>query len=335
MPNSPYLKIVQVDFSEAGTLVYMQYSNFESTEAICISRAAYIEAGRTKYRLLNSRNQPVCGESTLEERSNYNFVLEFKKMPVAEEFDIVEPIGWFNIFGIEINLKEKSNLLDAVSFSAVTMAEAALQKRQISVSSNAPDRSAMRGVKKNRRGYIGLSAGLSFPNGDFASNSMTNPNAGFAKSGLYISLAEFGVLFSRRVGIVGRLFGAQYEIDHEEFEEPWAMGGLMLGPLFAIPLNNAAYWDFRPAVGYGAVILPESSFAASSTSETYVMGLGTSLRVNVGSRFAIMVAVDYIYTNPEFEVEVEVEKYVPYPTITTLDQKINVVSVSLGIACTW
>jgi hypothetical protein len=332
MPNSPYLKIVQIDFREVSTLVYMQYSNVESTEAICISRAAYMEIERSKYRLINAHNVPVCGQTVPPERNIFNFVLEFEKAPVVAEFDIVEPLGRFNIFGIKINTVEKVNFSDVAYFTGsnsvapVDMAYTSQAMQQIPAANSIAVKK-----NKNRRRYIGISAGASVPIGDFADKSMNNLNAGFAKTGFQINMMDFGFLFSKHIGIAGKWFGGQYSIDEQGFDNPWVTGGIMFGPLFSVG-NDIVAWDFRPSIGYGVAIFPESNYSESSLTDTNMFGMGTTFRINAAPKLAFLIGLDYLYANPEFNVE---QNTYGYSSFRTLNQKINTVTVSLGIAISW
>jgi hypothetical protein len=333
MPNSPYLKIVQIDFREVNTLVYMQYSNVESTEAICISRGAYIEIERSKYRLLNAHNVPLCGQTTPPNRSIFNFVLEFEKTPAVAEFDIVEPLGWFNIFGIKIDTTVKVSFLDVgyfVGSYSPTPADVAYYSPQVMQPTPYVAKRAVGKVDKGRRRYIGLSAGASIPVGNFGSKSPDNPDAGLAKIGPQINLMDFGFLFSKHVGIAGKWFGSQYDIDDKGFDEPWTMGGIVLGPLFALPTTSEVVSiDLRPFVGYGIVVFPESIYSDSSVAGTDMFGAGLTIRINAAPKLALLIGVDYLYANPEFDVVGS-----GY-SLQGMKQPISVVTASFGIAISW
>jgi hypothetical protein len=314
--STPALKIVQVDFGDLNTLVYMEYMNIDEAKEICITKDIYIEYERNRYKLINGINIPVCDKKHYYARNDiYKFVLEFEKLPTVSGFDIVEPLGMLNLFGIKINVNEKSKLLDIMEFVRDTpVKEYTIMPERQMVNTRTS-------VKKGRRGYIGISAGASFPLGDFLDKQMSNPSAGFAETGLQINFIEFG--YGRGVGIAGKFFGGANAISMSGFDEPWSYAGLMVGPLFSI-FGKSSTLDFRPMIGYGVVIFPESAYSESSTSETLMLGFGIVSRVNLSEKIAILIGADYLYTKPQFNF-----------TRQNLSQELTTLTPTIGVVYTW
>ena len=152
-------------------------------------------------------------------------------------------------------------------------------------------------VKQNdsdkRKGYIGLSVGLSIPIGDFADKS-----DGFAETGLQLNLINFGYLFSDNIGITATWFGAANPLGADGYD-PWAYGGLMAGPLLSFQLSEKVEWDFRPMIGYSVTTLPDIGFGTEQAS-SFAYNIGTVFRINIGSKIALLLNADYFSTKPEF-----------------------------------
>lgn len=171
-------------------------------------------------------------------------------------------------------------------------------------------------VKQNdsdrRKGYIGLSVGVSIPIGDFADKS-----DGIAKPGLQLNLVNFGYLFSDNIGITATWFGAANPLDAEGYD-PWSYGGLLVGPLLSFPLSEKVEWDFRPMIGYSVTTLPDIGFGTEQAS-SFAYNIGTVFRINVGSKVALLLNADYFSTKPEF---------IDYD----FKQNIGTISFGLGVA---
>jgi len=148
---------------------------------------------------------------------------------------------------------------------------------------------------EKRKGFIGLSLGASIPIGDFADKSN-----GLAKTGLQINLVNFGYLFAENFGIAGIWFGAANPLDFFYEVDPWAYGGLMVGPLMSFPLSEKVEWDFRPMIGYSVTTLPDLGWGTEQAS-SFAFNIGTIFRINVGNKVSLLLSADYFSTKPEFK----------------------------------
>ena len=107
-----------------------------------------------------------------------------------------------------------------------------------------------------RRGYIGISLGLSIPLGDFAKKEnfafgtgLTGPEK--TSVGLQLNLVNFGYLFSEHLGISAAWFGAAYNRKSNRGYEldPWSCGGIMVSPLFSFDVSEKVEWGLTPMLG--------------------------------------------------------------------------------------
>ncbi len=147
---------------------------------------------------------------------------------------------------------------------------------------------------ERRKGFIGLSLGVSIPVGDFADKA-----DGLAKTGIQLNLINFGYLFSENFGITATWFGAANPIDADGYD-PWSYGGIMAGPLLSFPLSQKVEWDFRPMIGYSVTTLPDIGYGIEQAS-SFALNIGTVIRVNVGTKVSLLLSADYFSTKPTFK----------------------------------
>lgn len=147
---------------------------------------------------------------------------------------------------------------------------------------------------EKRKGYIGLSLGVSIALGDYA-----NETKGNAGSGAYLGLINFGYLFSDHLGICATFFSGGNTIKNDD-AYVWSYGGLMAGPLLSKSFSDKLEFDVRPMIGFVSVIYPYNDFAVESDA-SFAFNIGTILRVNVGRRFALLVNADFFSTKAKFE----------------------------------
>jgi len=173
-------------------------------------------------------------------------------------------------------------------------------------------RSGFDSNSEKRKGFIGPSIGISIPIGDFASKS-----GGLAKTGVHLNLINLGNLFSKNLGVSVTWFGAANPIDIEGID-PWAYGGLMVGPLVSFPVDEKVEWNFRPMIGYSVTTFPDVGRGTDNAS-SFAFNIGTMLKINVGEKVSLLLSADYFSTKPEFK------KY-------GFEQRISTVSLAFGIA---
>ncbi|MEJ4088462.1 hypothetical protein [Galbibacter orientalis] len=124
-PYDKYSKInvVQVDFRDYSTLVHLELINGSDIgEYFYINENFILKDIDTnkEYKLLNSFNIPLENSNTFAFTKSYgekiNFTLEFEKAPSnLKKFDLIEEKdsdSAFNIYGIEINKSESTDMLN-------------------------------------------------------------------------------------------------------------------------------------------------------------------------------------------------------------------------------
>jgi hypothetical protein len=164
----------------------------------------------------------------------------------------------------------------------------------------------------SRRGYIGISLGASFPQGNFA-----DPSGGAALNGVWLNLVNFGYVFNESIGISANWYGGAYPLYYSGYD-PWSVGGMMGGLLVPFQLSEIFLIDLRPMIGYAVVAIPDAGMGyEDAISLSYNLGL--SLRGNVSNKFALLLMGDYFYTQADFS------QY-------QFKQKISTISVSLSAA---
>lgn len=168
----------------------------------------------------------------------------------------------------------------------------------------------------DRKGFIGITLGPSIPIGDFADNSLSNDNAGFAKTGLNINLINFGYKFGQNFGITGSWFGAAHSVDISGVDAMWSYGGLMGGPMLSFPLNEKLDFDLKGMIGFVSAKLDMNELGETSGSGVG-FDFGASFRYNFTEKWCLLINGDYLASNPKFDEG---------------NQKISTINLSLGIA---
>lgn len=151
-------------------------------------------------------------------------------------------------------------------------------------------------AKEKRKGYIGISLGASIPLGDFA-----DKYNGGAKTGVELSLVDFGYLFSDNLGIAVRWFGGANPLDSNYDIDPWSYGGILVGPLVSYPISEKVDWDVRPMIGYAVTTMPEANYYNFDPAMSFAFNFGTQFRFHVGEKISLLVHADYFSTKAKFE----------------------------------
>lgn len=171
----------------------------------------------------------------------------------------------------------------------------------------------------NRKGFIGITLGPSIPIGDFADNSLSNDNAGFAKTGFNINVINFGYKFGQNFGITGSWFGAEHSVDAGGVDDMLSYGGLMGGPMLSFPVNEKLDFDLKGMIGFFS-----STLNQNKPGETSGIGVGfdfgTSFRYNFTEKWCLLINGDYFASNLKFDEG---------------NKKISSINLSLGIAFSW
>ncbi len=145
-----------------------------------------------------------------------------------------------------------------------------------------------------RRGFIGLSLGANVPIGKFA-----DANDGAAKTGFQINLIDFGYLFSDNVGITATWFGASNPIEGGGSDYLWSHGGLMVGPLFSLPVSKKIEWDIKPMIGFSSASITNTEL---ETALSFAFNVGTGFRFNVSRLIALTLGIDYTTSKFKWDI---------------------------------
>jgi hypothetical protein len=168
----------------------------------------------------------------------------------------------------------------------------------------------------DRKGFIGISLGPSFPVGNFADNTLSNADAGFVEWGINFNPINFGYIFGQYVGISASWFGAAYSADINGVDAIWSYGGLMGGPMLSIPVNEKFDLDLKGMVGFVTATSDLSEYEENEGTGIS-FDLGASFRYNFAKKWCLLISSDYFISNPKLEDG---------------NQKMTAISLSLGIA---
>jgi hypothetical protein len=150
------------------------------------------------------------------------------------------------------------------------------------------------------RSYIGLVVGPSFPLGDFGDKSSDNPDAGFAKTGDFGSIINVGYRITKEIGISVSLFDNQYDVDKENTNDWWSVGGEMIGPMFTIPLFRRLFFDIKPRIGSAeAQLLRDNELIDDGRG--LALNLNASVQFNIAKRISVLVESGYFTSELRFD----------------------------------
>ena len=172
------------------------------------------------------------------------------------------------------------------------------------------------GQENERKGYIGMMIGPSFPYDNFANKGQFYD--GYAETGLNISLINFGYKIWRNIGITAGWFGIANPIDHFGTDGMWAAGALMTGPLISFPIKDKLDLDIKGMFGF--VLLTRetdySSEAASAFGPGYEAGI--MLRYDFVKKWCLMTNLETFNTRLDIQAG--------------QDPKVSIINLSFGIA---
>lgn len=188
-------------------------------------------------------------------------------------------------------------------------------------------------VQKMPKSYMMLSAGPSFPVGDFASINEDNENAGYAKTGFNIDLTygykfapAFAVELSGLYNFNGIdkaiLQGLAAKVDH------FQVIGFMAGPTFMNNVSEKVAYNFRLKGGYATVNSPTLKYAGETLvtedwAGDFIWNFGLNTKFDFSKKAFFAINADFYKTSPEFKVDALGE------TISA-EQHIAVINVNVG-----
>ncbi len=212
------------------------------------------------------------------------------------------------------------------------------------------------------KGYIALSAGPSFPTGDFGSKDVNNEAAGLANTGVIIDLT-YAQKFGKNLGLTLMLRGQANGVDTDPlldelfFQEPnvpwqaesgsWGIGGFMGGLYGSFPMGESKVtFETRAMVGYINATSPEITISGNAlgqnfwvTTESASGGafgylFGAGFKFGIGEHLGLLLNFDYLGATPEF-VDVRTITSLGTYTESTYQQKFGTMNVGVGIGYRW
>ena len=213
------------------------------------------------------------------------------------------------------------------------------------------------GFTQDRKGYIGISLGPSFPVGDYAATS--GEDAGYADRGLNMSLVNFCYKFNENIGITASWHGIANPVDAQKMAEDiwstdpslswelettsWSLGGLSGGILISFPSNNLDF-DLKALIGFAGATSPQldvtvsDGFSSASllqeeqqSNTSFSFSFGGGVRYHISEKWALNLNLDYFTTQvkfPEFIISLSDGSYQP---AESFEQNISVLNLTAGI----
>lgn len=215
------------------------------------------------------------------------------------------------------------------------------------------------GHAQDKKGYIGISLGPSFPLGDLASKDPYNSASGWATTGAIFDISFAYKIGEGNFGVTALLRGqanptdAQKQADLLSNQSPdiiwtvdsdgWGIGGLMIGGFGSFPISEKTSFDPRIMIGFLNAISPEITISgwragesawikqvsADAMSFAYLVGAG--FKFDIGNKFYLLTNLDYLGSNPEFS-NVELKASDGSRTTGTWKQSMGTLNLSVGIA---
>ncbi len=172
------------------------------------------------------------------------------------------------------------------------------------------------GQDTERKGYIGMMIGPSFPYANFSSKG--NFYNGYAETGVNLSLVTFGYKIWKNVGITAGWFGIANPIDHFGSNGMWAAGALMTGPLISFPIKENFDMDIKGMFGF--VLLTREFENDSETAAAFGPGFegGIILRYDFVKKWCLMMGLETFNTKLDIQ--------------PGEDPKVSIINLSFGIA---
>lgn len=187
---------------------------------------------------------------------------------------------------------------------------------------------------QQKKSFLFVQGGAAIPLADFASNDLTNENAGMAKTGF-----TAGVLYNYRIvkyaGIMLQGHYANFALSDQITKsfpgatvDHWQYAGLVVGPMLMLPVGDklladvhvasGVMWANSPKVKYQGQTIVDEDWGTAVPVQT-----GLSVRFFTNTKLVVFAGADYLYMKPEFRIESS-----DPPDVT---QKINALQVQLGI----
>jgi hypothetical protein len=250
-------------------------------------------------------------------------VLKTRRLNRIETFALIGSVIGFSAVMIGLPEKETGIPMAYTAFflgvpvSAITGgigALAGLSKTKIPINGNMSDFNQYKGRMKRysimdepfeeldlikptyeKRGYLGLVLGPSFPLGNFADNSPANLDAGYAKTGGASSFT-FGYRFKNKFGISAFSVNNSYKFDKVGSNLTHTYFGLFTGPMYSVPVNNKFVFDIKPMLGYSELTLAIDE-NSDMNAKGICYGLFGSVSYHISTRLSAIFDGGYLYSN--------------------------------------
>lgn len=211
---------------------------------------------------------------------------------------------------------------------------------------------------QNKKAYIGVSVGPSFPFYEYGSSDLDNENAGLAKTGTTFDVS-FTYRFGKHFGISGLVRGQSHPtntdaiLDYVRKEVPyakwtvdagkWWLGGTMVGGYGTFPFTEKIHFDAKAMAGVMIVSSPDVNINGSNfgnnvwtkqrraTSGESSLLLGGGFRFDMGESICLLANLDVFYMQPKF-VGIETESSSGSLETFTVTQMITTLNLTFGAA---
>ncbi len=173
-----------------------------------------------------------------------------------------------------------------------------------------------------KKGFLILSAGPSFPLGDFKSKGREDYISTFTRTGFNLDL-QGGYHFVKYFGVTGSVFYNFYSYNEQRLKEDlgipanenvtidhWKLYGIVVGPMVTGVITPKTFVDFNVMTGIISANSPKVSVGSNSSSEVVITedwATAIPLRVSGGMRFQfgrdgyLAIGLNYFYAEPEFK----------------------------------
>jgi|WetSurMetagenome_2_1015567.scaffolds.fasta_scaffold26192_3 hypothetical protein len=214
--------------------------------------------------------------------------------------------------------------------------------------------------------YLNFSAGPSIPIGEFASNDINNPGAGYAKVGIKGELS-LGINLTPHIGLLAEVFFNSNGTNPDKYAEylnsifpgyswdiaskKWSIYGLFTGLSFKTPIKKNVFAFIQAFGGFINSTSPDLLFTSDSgnITGTYNIQSGstsamtykvtTGLEFKIDNRFSVCGLLEYIGSKPNFKDVKTVTSFYNNATQTyisqsqsqtSFDQTLSVFNIGIG-----
>jgi hypothetical protein len=225
------------------------------------------------------------------------------------------------------------------------------------------DKSCKKGhCLKGDVGYVSFSIGPSIPLGNFASNDIKNPNAGFANTGSKIEI-NGGFALMKSVDLALKLFysGNSYDVqsltNSLKSQYPgtswtttgrnWDIFGGMIGLSYSYPFRNKFVGDFKFQTGFMQSSVPQMIITGSNgtkitdskrSASSLVYQISAGGHYPVGRLVDLVGSLEYLSSSPTFSNVSRISNlpmsdpgYLTSSAGSSSSQSVNLLSLNFGI----